>query len=149
MKLPAPKFYWEDSPFKGNKKAAQLLYSKDNPTEDEVREMTNHAQFGSFEAYWVSFYAFIGDNLPVEKDPLIDVMKELIKNVGVYWTFDEAVVATDKPVAIKLNKDGRLHNTEGMALEYKDGSGLYAIDGTIYGSLLELELERASNSKGK
>lgn len=156
---------WADSPFAGAKLAASLAEGKPiqelidiNPelalhedgsvlpavklTTDEVRKQGDTASYGSFDAYWVSFYSFIAEQLPVQKDNLIEIINEIVKNTGVYWTFEEVVVCTEKPIAIHM-KDKKLHCLTGKALEYKDGSGLYAINGEVKSSLMEVIL--ASN----
>jgi hypothetical protein len=35
----------------------------------------------------------------------------------------------------------KLHNEDGLALEYRDGSGIFAINGNIYGSMLEMKIQ--------
>lgn len=142
-KRPKPEFVWADSPFKGAVIAAQLAKGDLDVSREEISEQASKASYGSFEAYWISFYAFIAEQLPVTKDNLIDITKEIGANCGVYWTFEDIVVITEKPVAIHM-EDKKLHNPNGMALEYKDGTGIYAINGTVYDSLMDVALEKAA-----
>jgi hypothetical protein len=165
LKLPQPKkIVWVDSPFVGAKLAAALAEGKKtqllmdvapelavdpncNPwngpietlTIDEVRRQGDTASYGSFDAYWVSFYSFIAEQLPVKKDKLIEIVNKIIRDCGVYWTFDEVIIVSEKPKAIHL-KDKKLHSLDGLALEYRDGSGLYAVNGSIKKSLMEVIL---------
>lgn len=144
--------FWAESPILGATLVAQMVYNRKNVTKEEIKEQLNNASFGSFEAYWVSMYAFIAEQFIVEKDPLIDCVLEGTQEWGLYWTFDAAVVLTPKPKAIHI-KDSKLHNTEGMALEYHNGEGLYAYSGEVKGSLIEIILamknEETSLTKGR
>ncbi len=157
LKLAEPRVIWADSPFKGAKIAAALLEGKpckelyeiapdlcegeafQEILKEEIQKQGDAASYGSFDAYWVSFYSFIANELPVKKDNLIDIINEIVLNTGVYWTFDDIIVATEKPVAIHM-KDKKLHCLTGKALEYRDGSGLYAVNGEVKNSLMEVTL---------
>lgn len=144
QKLKAPTFEWYDSPKQGARRAAELAEGTLDVTLDQIKDQASKASYGSFECYWVAFYDFIISELPVQKDPLIDIVKSIVMDCGVYWTFEDIVVMTEKPVKIMI-KDNKLHNPDGLALEYKDGSGVFAVDGTRYPSLLEMTIKRASN----
>lgn len=137
---PVPQFIWVDSPFVGAKKAAELVNSTATPTEEQIRDQFSKASFGSFEAYWVAFYDFVATELPVERDPLIDICIDIVKNCGVYWTLDKAVVISEKPVAIHLDSENKLHNPNGLALEYKNGDGIFALNGVRYNSMLDMAI---------
>lgn len=139
LKHAEPKVIWAESPFKGARIAAELLAGTSDVTKQQIADQASKASYGSFEAYWVSFYAFIGEQLPVKKDELLDIVKDIVEECGVYWTFDDAVVLTDKPTAIHM-VDGKLSNSNGKALEYCDGSGIFALDGVRYATLTELTL---------
>lgn len=146
QKLAEPEIVWADSPFAGAKIAAQLENGTEEVTPKQIAEQASKASYGSFEAYWVSFYAFIAEQLPVKKDELIDIVKEIVQHCGVYWTFEDIVVLTEKPISISMQND-KLHNTERKALEYKDGTGVCAVDGVVYSSLLEVGLDNALTNK--
>ncbi len=139
LKLKAPSFIWAASPFAGAEIAAKLATGKDVVTKEEISAQASKASYGSFEACWVCFYAFITEQLPVEHDGLIHIVKDIIDECGVYWTFEDTVVLTDKPTKISM-KDGVLHSEEGKALEYADGTGIVAIKGKRFASLLEANL---------
>lgn len=140
LKHAPPQFMWRDSPQQGAKLAAQLALDKEDVTPEEIADQRSKCSFGSFEAYWVSFYAFVSEQLPVKRDGLVYLVKEIVKTCGVYWTFDGMVVMTDRPVAIHF-KDKKLHNDKGLALEYKDGTGVFALEGKAYPSLLEMTIQ--------
>lgn len=144
----APRIEWCDSPSQGIVLAAQYHFGKKDVTQEQIAEMASKASYGSFEAYAAAFYSFIAEQLPVEKDPLVDIVKQLVENCGVYWTMKSVCVVTEKPVEIHL-KDNKLHNPNGLALAYKDGTGVYAVDGVPYPSLLEVGLQAGMDNSLK
>lgn len=135
----APEFIWAESPMKGAILAAQHAKGDVNVTTPEVQEQANKASYGSFEAFWVSTYAFIAGELAVKKDELTDIAISIVTECGVYWNFEDLVIMTPKPTEIHM-KDKRLHNEKGPALLYPNGDGVYAIDGSVKGSLMEVIL---------
>lgn len=138
---PDPEIVWANSPYEGAIIVAQTLKGSDDVTKEEIRDQYNKAQFGSFECYWVAFYTFVADNFPeFERDPNVDIMLDIIENVGVYWTFDKKIIITEKPSKICLNEEKKLHNADGYAIEYPNGDGVYAYNGTRYKSLLDMRL---------
>jgi hypothetical protein len=139
LKFKDPVIVWEPNPFQGAEKAAKLLKGSDDVTKQEISDQASKASYGSFEAYWVSFYAYIDEQLPVKKDELITIVKDIVDECGVYWTFEDVVVVTPKPAQIHM-VNGKLHNENGKALVYPDGSGIYALNGTRYATLAELKL---------
>jgi len=132
-----PEFVWADSPMAGAVLAAQHAKGSLDVTQEEVRAQAEQASYGSFEAYWVSVYAFIGEQLPVEKDELLDIVINIVKNCGVYWTFTDLVVLTPKPTEIHMENE-KLHNVNGPAMSYPDGSAIYALNGERKESLVEV-----------
>ncbi len=134
-----PQFVWADSPMAGALLAAQYNKGDTNVTQAEVQEKAGQAAYGSFEAYWVATWAFIAEQLPVTKDELASIAIEIVDTCGVYWTFEDLVVMTPKPIAIHM-KDKKLHNSIGPALEYPNGDAVYAIDGVVKSSLMEVAI---------
>jgi hypothetical protein len=144
LKLPKPRFIWVESPQQGLVQAAILAKGSDDVTEAEIKAQIAKASFGSFESYWVSFYAFIAEVLPVKHDGLINIVKDIVENCGVYWVFEGVVVISEKPKAIHM-RNQKLHNENGLALEYHDGTGIFAIDGVRYPSMLEMAINSSTN----
>lgn len=140
LKMAPPKFTWVDSPFAGAKMAAQFLKGDTDVTTEEIRDMADKAFYGSFDSYWAGFYCFIAEQLPVDPDPLPEITRRIVTHCGVYWVFKGMVVISEKPVAIHL-KDGVIHNEDGLAIEYKDGTGLCAINGELKSSLMDTILQ--------
>jgi len=146
LKLPEPEIFWADDPFAGAKMAAQFANGVEEPTGKQIAEQAEHASYGSFNAYWVAFYSFVGNELPVKRDELLDIVEDIVNECGVYWTFEDAVILTPKPTKITMKED-KLHDTEDMALKYESGAGLYVINGELVPSLLEAKLDEVLGSK--
>jgi len=137
--IPNPRFMWAGSPMRGAVLAAQALKGDLNVTDKEIQSQASAASYGSFEAYWVSTYSYIANELPVESDGLVQIVEEIVKECGVYWTFKDLVIVTPKPSEIHMH-DEKLHNHKGPAILYPNGDAIYAIDGVIKNSLMEAVL---------
>jgi len=74
-------------------------------------------------------YAFINEVLPVKKCEGVDIAKSIVGNTGYYLAFEKVVIASDKPKEIHFNEERQLHSIAGPALLYRDGYGVYALDG--------------------
>lgn len=133
-----PKFRWCDSFRSGAKLAAQILHGRQRVTRKEISQQKDKAVFAQWEAAWMSQYAFINRELGVKDDGFISIIDGVVRNCGVFWTFDGMVVMSERPTALRFNGTG-LHNTEGKALEYKDGTGVYCLYGKRFPSLRELK----------
>jgi hypothetical protein len=137
LKLEVPIFYWFTSPFEAIIMAAQVANQTPTPTQQQIINQAPKASYGSFEAYWVSTYSFINNELPVTKSLLMPLIEKVVEECGVYWTFEKGIIISDKPVKICMNGDNKLHNESGLALEYGDGTGVIVIDGVRYKNMVE------------
>jgi len=159
--LPKPtRFMWFDNPFDASYFAAKLalpqnfdfgrtgVLAQGEPTREQVKDTASKASYGSFEAYWVAFYSFCKNELPVEQNPLVDRSEDVVKNCGIYWGLKSpcgeycVIIMCDKPSKI-LIKDDKLHSDNEMAMQFRDGTGFYAINGTPYKTIVERDMERA------
>lgn len=131
LKLKKPAFIWEESPRAAARKAATLLSESDKSKtfEEHLRAQSSMASYGSFEAYWASFYCFIAEQLDVKKDGLAGIVRRIVENCGFYLTFDSLVIMSERPAGIYFNQAKQLHRDLGPALEYKGGFGVYALNG--------------------
>jgi len=94
-----------------------------------IRDQAYKCGYGSMDAAGLGFYEYF-----MKKEGLDDVeklapMMELAKHSGWWWAFDKVVVVTEKPIAINLDDEGRLHCIGGPAFEYRDGWKMYAVEG--------------------
>lgn len=126
---PPTTIYWEPSPLAGARKAAALLNETDKPTSEQVRNSLSAACYGQHDAGWLAFYDVWTEFLEMKDDPLAG-LKQVAKSASWWWPMDEAVVMTDRPVRLSLDRNGRLHNETGPAFEYADGFCGYYWGGT-------------------
>jgi hypothetical protein len=115
--LESPKIEWELSPMAGVKKA--LSYGSD----------LGGAFFGG--SLWAGYSAradFFNEVCGVKIDRNF---LEMVESCGYYWTFDKVAILTERPCKISRNERGQLHCTDGMAIQYPDGWGLYALNGVV------------------
>jgi hypothetical protein len=134
-----PQFVWTDSPMQAARIAAQYTKGSEDVTQAEIQEQASSATYGSFEAYWVSTWAFIDEQLPVTKDELASIANEIVQHCGVYWTFENLVVMSPKPTVIHM-VNSKLHNAKGPAISYPNGHAIYAFKGEVKGSLMEVSI---------
>lgn len=140
LNLAAPTLIWFDSPFAAAEAVAKKSLNKDKVDAEDIKKIQNNVSHGSFGSYWVAFYDFVDKETSTEVHPIIEHAKVLTEEVGMYWTFEDGtVMVSEKPVEIHVKND-KLHNTDGMAIKFADGRGLFAIDGQIVPSLLEVVL---------
>ena len=82
--------------------------------------------YGSHDAGWLSFYAAMAQ-FGVDLPKLPGLLALL--QCGWWWPFAGAVVLTELPVEIHRDSAGRLHRTDGPAISYSDGFGVWAWHG--------------------
>ncbi len=59
------------------------------------------------------------------REPRLDAVAEVLRNVGWWWPLDGAAVLTDRPIVLRYDRAGRLHAADGPALAYADGDAWY------------------------
>lgn len=159
LKLPEPKIIWELSPMAGARLAAKAVkYEKGRTdfveaelratptTVEEVRDQAYKASFGSLEAYYISFYSFVANELNYEKDPIVPIAEQLCEHSGAYWIFEGLAIMTEKPCKIHYEGD-KLHCTTGPAIEFPDGEGLFCVNNEVKQDLMEITLEAKLGKK--
>lgn len=138
---------WVDSPIQGAVMAAKTA----NPTvtdfnspefKEMVRQQASQASFGSFEAYWISFYDFVSTELKKDSNEMVKVLRDICSHCGVYWTFEKKIIVSRKPVEIHVKND-QLHNEEDYAIKFADGSGIICVNGNYKKSFIESVLDEA------
>lgn len=141
--LPLPEIVVCGSPLEMQKKANELAKT----------EKTFYA-FGSYLTVgWQSFYAYydVFKELGViteENSPEYFKLRRFLDS-GIFLTieFDTHILICEKPV-VCLRNNTRLHNTKGYAIEWRNGDGLYFINGrSIEKDVYEKALNRTLTKK--
>jgi len=97
-----------------------------------------HSWFGG--QFWVggwwgspAFVSFFTDVCDLELEPDIEeratAYRKICESVNYFWCNAAFVVVCDRPQTLIRDAEGRLHNEHGKAITYKDGWGLYCLDG--------------------
>ena len=110
--------------------ACQRAANKDlGNTKSEVIQSVN------LKYWWSGYYGFydyvLNEIFPDKKGefPLFKNVIEVISDVGYIVPIDGKVFISDNPCKILKDEQGRLHSLDGKALEYRDGFGVYSLDG--------------------
>ena len=112
---------------------------------DQVRAQVEKIDFGnlffggnlwSSDASWISFFREVA---PVGFDFSRWMhFENLVTHSGPCFFLRSYAIVMDRPKAIHVDARGRSHNDDGPFLEYRDGTGLYAIHGmTVPAWLIE------------
>ena len=67
--------------------------------------------------------------LPEDVEERAQAYEDLCSSAGWFWCHKDFVIACERPKVISRDEAGRLHRTDGPAVEYRDGWGVYAING--------------------
>ena len=88
-----------------------------------------NACYGQHDAEWLAYYDFFRRiGLTEETEALLPLMR-VSQSFGWWWPFTHAVVLSERPCKLARDAEFRLHCMDGMALEYPDGWGVYAVHG--------------------
>lgn len=86
-----------------------------------LRIALTHAVHGQFDAAWLPLYEAAG---------MASGLSRMARSAGWWWPFENAVILTERPLALRLDDQNRLHHGEGPALVYPDGFAVYSWRGT-------------------
>jgi hypothetical protein len=96
----------------------------------------SNALFGQHDIHWLMYYQYMRMELGVTGLEGIQYLLELATRVGWMWMSSTTTIVTRRPVSIhmleKMEGPAVLHNPNGLALEYADGTGVYASNGTRF-----------------
>jgi hypothetical protein len=69
------------------------------------------------------------------------------KELPYYIPFKDIVFISDNPKSIKIDNRYRLHSINSLALEYRDGYGIYSLDGVILNKEIIENINNKTSSK--
>ena len=129
-KLPAPtRVHWTNGPLEGFLRAVELTYGP-KATNAQKSELLSETCYGQFDASWVGFHDFFLREIGVEECRCMEGLIEISKACGWFWGLQHEdghteVVASERPLVIKLDERQRLHRPDGPAIAYPDGLACY------------------------
>lgn len=72
------------------------------------------------------FAQYIGVKLDEEADYRLTIEERITMQCEWWWPYEKFVVASERPMIVRWDGQGRLHCENGPAVEYADGYCLYA-----------------------
>jgi len=86
---------------------------------------------GNLWSAWPAYLTFFKDKASLSDDILkrLDIFEKLSTHGSYYWCHEDFVIVSDRPEFIKLDEQKRPHSLDGPFVQWRDGSGLYAING--------------------
>ena len=95
-----------------------------------VEQYESFASYGNISDYgWVSFYDFFQQIGIVTDSKFTDFKNLLLSGIYDMIQLNGFCIVSNLPSKIFRNADGRLHNPNGAAIEFRDGYKLYFING--------------------
>jgi len=94
----------------------------------QVWAQVRDAAYGQHDAGWLSFYAAVARESIHGCERLVGLMT-IARSAGWWWPFERAVILTERPCRLRRDGRGRLHSTDGAAIQYPDGWGVWAWHG--------------------
>lgn len=85
--------------------------------------------YGYHDVSWLLFYRFLGKECGLECCDQLKPLYNLSKCCGWWAPFTDFAILQDRCREIHRNDEHRLHNENGMALSFRDGWGVYCING--------------------
>jgi len=109
---------------------SQLDSQLDSQLYSQLRSINNNWWIIAWWLVWAGWYAF-GKYIGVEFDnKILKIFMDFVTNVSFIIPYEGIAFVSETP---KISwEEGKLHNTEGKAVEYADGYGLYSLFGVNF-----------------
>lgn len=86
----------------------------------------------SWYSYWGQYLQFLCSipniSFDQKKYKLLTTFNETAKGC-MFWYCEDTIVAVDRPTVLEVNNAGRLHNPNGPAIAWADGTAFYFVEG--------------------
>lgn len=100
-----------------------------NQVENQVWNQIYACGYGSQDASWLAFYDYFLKHTNVKNIEKMAGLIEISKTCGWWWSFENAVIVTERPNKILRDERFMLHSSSSPALSYSDGFSIYAYHG--------------------
>ena len=87
---------------------------------------------GNFYSYWLAFYDFpryLGHNYPEDLNKRLDATINYSRKLSFLYAYKGIAFVSQKPIELHRNDKGRLHNSSGPSMLFKDGYSLWYYHG--------------------
>jgi hypothetical protein len=95
---------------------------------DDSYQFVRPSFYGQHEAGWFSFHDFFNQQFGLSERGR--GLRELAKQAGWVWMYEDLVVVSERPLRVSM-ANGVLHDEHRAAVEYADGTRVYAVRGVI------------------
>ena len=108
-----------------------------NQVSNQVWDFTYPYLDGHWFSGYFSFYDYMFEVLKI-KNPVPEKWEwyKSTSQIDLMYPLENICVFSDKPAKINLNNSGQLHSETEMAISYKDGWGIYALNGVRFNKKL-------------
>jgi len=100
--------------------------------------------YGQHDAGWLAFHQFFADHFDLSEKSA--GLRATGKHCGWVWMYHDIVIISRKPIRVTMNGQGRLHNEKTAAVEYADGTKVYAFNGVSIPEQWVLERDTMDSS---
>lgn len=98
----------------------------------------SNAFFGNLDADWLYSVKYAKEVEGRTDLPNVDPLIELCKHVHWFWMDEENIIVTHFPTRMEtiINEEGNriMHSNDGPAIQYRDGWGVFFVDGQCLGT---------------
>ena len=98
-------------------------------TKKEIEAGRTAQIFGNHEAAWLAFYQFLLVEVELDCCKPLQGLMEMAEVCGWWTPMQDVAIFQDRPLHVKQDAGNRAHCQDGMAIQYRDGWGLYAWHG--------------------
>lgn len=116
--------------------------------QSQTREVVNQFCYGSHDAGWTAFCDFFKTECDIPGLEKIEPLKAIVGEIGWFLPCQSTVIVSQNPTEIHVANE-KLHNTEGPAIKYADGFGVFVVDGVRKENLMEVMFESMKESAGE
>lgn len=121
------------------------LQTSKEDIKDSIRTAVRESFWGQHEVFWIAYYRYcesvLGIQYDAESTEILAHHEQIARSAMWWWPYEGVCVICDRPACVNM-RNGRLHNEVGGAVMFRDGWGVYAIDGVHVPSWLLNEPER-------
>jgi hypothetical protein len=127
---PPAQIIFSRSPYEMFEQASKMIRDFKKNTEVTKDNLLSKTVFGNHEAHWLAFYEYFQEVCGLDLHQ-VDGMLKLAKSCGWVLPFEHVCFVSDRPKVISLNAEKKLHRDLGKAVEYRDGTGVYSLNGIV------------------
>lgn len=132
VKLDSPTIVYCNSVEDACFRAASAYNKTENPTAEQISEARSQCSYYSslpLSSHWVANYQYYHDIGVIDLENFKKFRDYILSGVFTAIEFEKAVFVVVPPVKYVRNQQGLLHNTEGLSIEFSDGTGYYHLQG--------------------